>query len=1723
LLVFRSAIAAFVVFSLLSQFSLAQTQAPYRHSVLETLDGRSADLSSYQPSRNLAQRGSAAACFNTTETDSVDFLDDADNTFVDLNIGPNNEFTGIAWDLTLTTNPPSQFNHARLIFRGTGSTAGIILTPGAFDAGTGIMDFNAAGVVLFDDLGFPRPTTGPDGLLSLQFYEQTVDDFPNATDATWNDAGMANSCSGIRLICTDQAACDAAVLARAPTLAVAPVSVDFGNVVVGNGSQIMLATLSNIGSGTLRVNSIAAPDGDFATAAGGTCAAPPFNVSSMGSCTVAYTYNPTVAGPAVQVLTIDSNSQNGSASSLTLEGNGLQGALSLAPANIDFGAVVVGSNSIEQTITLENTGTADLMVAGIDAANAPFVLTGGSCVAPTFTLAVSETCTLAYTYSPLSTGAVSQTINVSSNGSTDPDSFDLLGTGVQPQLSISPSPLDFGDQPVGSISGPQSLTLMNGGTSALTISSVTAATAPFAMTGGSCGATPVTIPAASSCTIVYTFSPTATGPFNQMISILSDSPSSPDAVTLQGNGTQGALMIAPQPLNFGDQLVGTSSAGQSIILSNNGDSPVNVSSITAASAPFSRTGGSCGAGVFSIPVSGNCTIEYTFSPTAIGSASQALSVTSDSGTNPDSINLQGNGVQPALTIAPALADFGDQLVDTGSGAITVTLMNSGTADLSVSSIEAASAAFAVAAGGSCTAPFTLAATESCTVNFTFAPTVTGPASQSLAVFSDAPSNPDSIELQGNGVQGSLVVTPVVVDFGNQLIGTTSSPRNVTLSNNGTAAIDVSSVTAAAAPFAVSGGSCGAAPFSIAVSGNCTLTYTFMPSVPVSQNQVITINSNASTTPDGLTLQGAGVEAQLTISPSPLDFGEQVVGVASSAQSVTLSNPGSGPLTVSSVSLSAPFAITGGSCGAAPYDIPAAGHCSLTVTLTPANTGPVSDNLVVNSNAATSPDSIVVQGNGVQPQLSVTPSPLNFGDQPVGTASGAQSLTLMNGGNSTLTITSVSASAAPFATTGGSCGATPITIPASSSCTISYTFSPSATGAASQVIGLESDAPSSPDAVTLQGNGTQGALEIAQQPLNFGDHLVGTTSDPQSVTLSNSGDAAVNVSSITAASAPFSRTGGSCAAGSFSIPVSGNCTIEYTFSPTATGAANQSLTVTSDSGTNPDTIMLQGNGVQPALTITPTPVDFGDQLVGSTSGVMTATIINSGSADLSVTSIEAATAPFAVVAGGSCSAAFTLAATESCTVNFTFAPTAAASAMQSLAVVSDADSSPDSIDLQGNGVQPELTITPTPLNFGDQAVDTSSSVMTVTLLNSGSADLTVTTIEAATAPFAVVAGGTCSAPFTLSTMESCTINHVFSPTLTGMAMQSLEVVSDASSSPDSIELQGNGVQGMLEISPAPLNFGDQEVDTSSAPLSLSLSNTGDAAVTIASISSAATPFALTGGDCGAEPITIGASSTCTLEYTFTPTVIGMVSQILTFASDAPSSPDTVDLQGTGVEGVLEVSPSSINFGAVVISQSSMSEAVTLSNTGTSPVMIDSISVATAAFARTGGTCDTAPFSLSPSSSCTLEYTFAPRSVDDFNQTITVSSVSGAGTTVLQGSGVQPSLIVDPEILRFEITQIGQMDGPLTVNVTNVGNAAVTLGNLATQGPAAGEFVIDMDGCSGMELLSDDVCTFDVTYVPTRTGVVLSAVVSAQGNGVVFDLTDLIAAGVTEGFIFIDGFE
>jgi hypothetical protein len=242
-----------------------------------------------------------------------------------------------------------------------------------------------------------------------------------------------------------------------------------------------------------------------------------------------------------------------------------------------------------------------------------------------------------------------------------------------------------------------------------------------------------------------------------------------------------------------------------------------------------------------------------------------------------------------------------------------------------------------------------------------------------------------------------------------------------------------------------------------------------------------------------------------------------------------------------------------------------------VTFDPAATGSRTATLNVTDNAANSPQTISLSGTGVAP-VTLSATSLSFGTVLVGASATAPAVILTNHQLVALTNINVAVTGTSFSQT-NTCGTS---IAAAAQCTISITFSPTVSGLQTGTVTITDSASNSPQTISLRGSGLL-PVTLSPGPLNFGTQTVGTTSAPQTETLTNNQKVTLNITGITIAgtnSSNFAQTGTTCGS---TLSAGGKCTITLTFTPSATGTRTATLRVTDSASTSPQNAKLTGTG------------------------------------------------------------------------------------------------------------------------------------------------------------------------------------------------------------------------------------------------------------------------------------------------------------------------------------------------------------------------------------------------------------------------------------------------------------------------------------------------------------------------------------------------------------------
>ena len=328
---------------------------------------------------------------------------------------------------------------------------------------------------------------------------------------------------------------------------------------------------------------------------------------------------------------------------------------------------------------------------------------------------------------------------------------------------------------------------------------------------------------------------------------------------------QTAVVVSPAVLNFGSLAIGSTSDPMTVTVTNSTPAIVNISGIAVSEAgsnvDFHQTSTTCGE---TLAVGASCTVQVTFQPTVAGPLAASLEVTDDAPGSPQSATLSGTGTAaPVATLSTMTLTFASQGVGTQSAGQMVTLTNTGTATMNIEGISITGPNLAdFAQTNTCGA--TVSASANCTITVKFTPSASGSRTASLTIDDDAPGNPHSVALAGTGqVQPTATPSANMLTFVATVSGSSSASQMVTVTNNGGAALTITSIalTGANPGDFLSTNTCGA---SLAASANCTVTVTFKPTAGGARAAAVTLTDNAADSPQSVALNGTGEDFTLSV-------------------------------------------------------------------------------------------------------------------------------------------------------------------------------------------------------------------------------------------------------------------------------------------------------------------------------------------------------------------------------------------------------------------------------------------------------------------------------------------------------------------------------------------------------------------------------------------------------------------------------------------------------------------------------------------------------------------------------------------------------------------------------------------------------------------------------------------------------------------------------------------
>lgn len=801
----------------------------------------------------------------------------------------------------------------------------------------------------------------------------------------------------------------------------APSSRAFGSVrVTGTATGSRDVPIGNTGDMPLSITNLAISGTEFTFDTAPTF---PIVVAPGSSVDITINFDPSASDARAETLTITSNDPATPMATTTLTGTGVNAVI--AVSDVMFGAV-----------TDNTTATADITVSNTGMPVDPFVVssatisgsawfkfdTNGSAACGGLT-----TCPLGITVgstaqavrvrcTPLSTDTLTmQMATVTFTSTADPggDAIALLTCVAGRPNIVATASLAFGDVVVGQTSSAQTVTVQNTGNRDLTYTaSKVGAFASRYTLGGTCH-TACTVLPGNQQTFTVTFSPNAPAQQDIAIAIASNDPDSPTTnVAVTGRGIAGVLAVSPTSHPFGNVPQDTVVTA-TVSLQNTGNQ--TVTGITAMS-----NNGAYAAVAATVPsmlVAGaSATVTIRFAPTAAqtggagditfagtwGAAISTMAV----------LGVSGTGTTNGYTVSTNAINFGDFRYDL-QPTRTFCITNTGTSPVTIGSPIAfvpsggtASNEFVVAAikkqatcgtgGATVSLPQTLATAEILEVTVRAqAANRTGALTGDLTITSNLPVNPNkTVALTANATTAMLTMDPgATVSFGNVDIQAAAPSITVKVKNTGAAPLDVGNFTrtpGTAFAFTLPGAS------TIPPAGEISFVVTYAPTVALASDETVTITHSiagdiAAPATGMIVLRGRPTDRDLEIVGGDPQFPDTFrnPGTLGPVRTVSIRNPGTAPLQISSVTATDPE--TWKVLDPDAITIPPNASMDIRVRFEPTGPGRADARLqIVNDDDDDGPPitqkttEVTLAGNCVDRRVSFNPNTINVGYVEIGT-------------------------------------------------------------------------------------------------------------------------------------------------------------------------------------------------------------------------------------------------------------------------------------------------------------------------------------------------------------------------------------------------------------------------------------------------------------------------------------------------------------------------------------------------------------------------------------------------------------------------------------------------------------------------------------------------------------------------------------------------------------------
>jgi Abnormal spindle-like microcephaly-assoc'd, ASPM-SPD-2-Hydin len=498
------------------------------------------------------------------------------------------------------------------------------------------------------------------------------------------------------------------------------------------------------------------------------------------------------------------------------------------------------------------------------------------------------------------------------------------------------------------------------------------------------------------------------------------------------------------------------------------------------------------------------------------------------------------------------------------------------------------------------------------------------------------------------------------------------------------------------------------------------------------------------------------------------------------------------------------------------------------------------------------------------------------------------------------------------------------------------------------------------------------------------------------------------------------------------------------------------------------------------------LNFGTNGIGTQSAALVETVTNNQSVSLNISGISITSAEYTET--DTCQGQ-PVAPQGTCTISVYFKPSTSGVRPGSLLITDDASTSPHTIALAGTGASSSISVSPTTLAFGSQALSNSTAGQNITVTNSGFSDVTISSVLASGSYSET---DTCSGTL-IKPGQNCNIIVTFTPAVTGSIPGTITITDNAAGSPQLVTLSGSGV---VPVSfSGNLTFPAVNVGSSSVAQTMTMTNNLNQALNLTFTTSG--NFSAAGNGTAPCGVTIAAKTKCTFGVTFSPTTNGLIKGSLVVSYNTAGSPAVGYMQGTGQNGPtapLTFTPGSLSFGNVALNTSS-SKIVTVKNVTSSAITINSVTALGYYSVVPSGTTPCTG-TVNAGKTCTMTVTFTPLATGTTTAGITVADTAATSTQVqnANGTGVLP-VTMSPASVSFGTVSVGSTSAVQAVTVTNNQTSAAPIDSIVP----SGDFIYTTGGSSPCTttIPASGTCTLGVEFSPSSTGSISGSLTLTYG--------------------------